>query len=142
MGMIGMKSQSYKLRPELNEGLVKYGEDNNLSPISIIEELVEDLLCRKDYLGIEIESIPSKIEKIKNANYRNECGAYRIRKSIDGRRFVYGQTKSSIVAKDIVHFLESVNWDTKYSTSGTGLKGEAQINFLLSEIEKQKECDS
>lgn len=136
-----MKSQNYKLKPELNEGLIKYGEDNNLSPLSIIEELVEDFLCSKDYLGIEIESIPPKIEKIKNANYRNECGAYRIRKSIGGRRFIYGQTKSSIIAKDIVVFLESVNWDIKYSMSVTGLKGEAQINFLLSEIEKQRDND-
>lgn len=132
-----MKSQSYKLKPELDNGLMKYGEDNNLSPISIIENLVEDFLCRNDYLCAEVEIGPAKIEKIKNATYRKEIGTYRIRKRINGKREEYGSTKSPMVAKDIVVFLEGVNWDSKYSISETGLKGEAQINFLLSEMEKE-----
>lgn len=132
-----MKSQSYKLNPNLDDGLRKYGEDNNLSPLSIIEELVEDFLCRNDYLCAEVEITPVQIEKIKNANYRKEIGAYRIRKQINGKREEFGLTKSPIIAKDIVSFLETVGWDIKYSMSCTGLKGPDQINFLLNEIEKE-----
>lgn len=139
MEQIGMKSQSYKLSPELNEGLVKYGEDNNLSPISIIEELVEDFLCHKDYLSAEIEEIPTKIEKIKNANYRKDVNSYRIRKRIQGKREEFGATKSPRIAKDLVAFLESEGWNLKYSVNNTGLNGEDQINFLLNEMENQKE---
>jgi len=134
-----MNSQGYKLKPELDNGLIKYGEDNNLSPISIIEELVEDFLCRNDYLCAEPIIGPVKIEKIKNANYRKDIGAYRIRKRIRGKREEFGMIKSPRVAKDIVFFLESKNWDIKYSTKSTGLKGAEQINFLLSEMEKETE---
>ena len=132
-----MNSQGYKLRTELEEGLQKYGESNNLSPISIIEKLVEDFLCDEEVLCVSVVESPSKIEKIKNANYRKECGAYRIRKSVDGKRIVYGQTKSPIFAKEIINFLESKEWDIKYSTKKTGLKGVAQINFLFNEMEKE-----
>ena len=124
-----MNSQGYKLRTELEEGLQKYGESNNLSPLSIIEKLVEDFLCDEKVLCVSVVESPSKIEKIKNANYRKECGAYRIRKSIDG--------KSPIFAKEIINFLESKEWDIKYSTKKTGLKGVAQINFLFNEMEKE-----
>ena len=133
-----MKSQSYKLKPELNNGLMKYGEDNNLSPLSIIEELVEDFLCRNDYLCVEVEVSQPKIEKIKYAEYDKRVESYGIRKTIDGKRRRFGASKSPRIVKDIIHFLESENWDSKYSTSNTGLYGEDQINFLLSEMEKEK----
>lgn len=133
-----MKSQSYKLNPNLNNGLIKYGKDNNIPPLSIIEELVEDFLCRNDYLCADFEVGPVKIEKIKNANYRKDAEAYRIRKNVQGKREEFGLTKSPIIAKDIVSFLESVDWDVKYARSTTGLKGSEQINFLLNEMEKEK----
>ena len=133
-----MKSQTYKLRNELDKGLRKYGEDNNLSPISIIEDLVEDFLCSKDYLEMSFASVPSKPEEIKNASYR-ERGGYQIRKTIKGKLIWYGSCKSPVIAKEIVSFLESVNWDEKYSSKKTGLKGDNQINFLLEEMEKMAE---
>ena len=138
MGTIGMKSQSYKLNPELNNGLIKYGEDNNLSPISIIEELVEDFLCRNEYLGVEMESTPPKIEKIKYADYDKRSESYGIRKSINGKRKRFGASKSPRIVKDIIKFLESKDWDLKYAVSNTGLMGEKQINFLLGEMEKEQ----
>lgn len=133
-----MKSQTYELRDELDKGLKKYGEDNNLSPISIIEDLVEDFLCSKDYLEMSFASVPSKPEKIKNAFYREDRGVYEIQKSLNGKRH-YGNTKSPVIAKEIVSFLKTVNWDKKYTTKKTGLKGDNQINFLLEEMEKMAE---
>ena len=133
----GMKSQSYKLNFELNEGLVKYGEDNNLSPLSIIEELVEDFLCRKDYLCTTFEPVSVTPEKIKYADYDKRSKSYGIRKSINGKRKRFGASKSPSVVKDIILFLESVDWDIKYSVSNTHLRGADQINFLLSEMEKE-----
>ena len=130
-----MKSQGYRLRTELDDGLRKYGEDNNLSPISIIEELVEDFLCSKDYLHFQIGQNNSKIEKIKNAKFDKRSGAYQIRGG--SPRATYGSSKSPAVVKDIITFLESKEWDVKYCSKNTGLRGEDQINFLLSEIEKK-----
>lgn len=132
-----MKSQSYTLRTELDDGLRRYGEDNNLSPISIIEELVEDFLCSKDYLHFQIDQNPSKIEKIKNAKFDKRVGSYQIRGG--SPRETYGSSKSPAVVKDIISFLETKNWDVKYCSKNTGLRGVEQINFLLSEIEKEKE---
>lgn len=139
MELIGMKSQGYMLRTELDDGLRRYGEDNNLSPISIIEELVEDFLCSKDYLHFQLEPSHPKIEKIKNAQWLR--GEYQIRKGIKNKRLTYGSSKSPTVVKEIINFLESKNWDVKYCSKNTGLKGVEQINFLLSEMEKEGEND-
>lgn len=136
MELIGMKSQSYTLRTELDEGLRRYGEDNNLSPISIIEELVEDFLCSKDYLHFQLDQNNSKIERIKNANYRR-CGSYEIRGGSPRKN--YGSSKSPAVVKDIINFLENKDWDVKYCSKNTGLRGVEQINFLLSEMENDKQ---
>ena len=137
MELIGMKSQSYTLRTELDEGLRRYGEDNNLSPISIIEELVEDFLCSKDYLHFQIGQDNSKIEKIKHAKFDKRRGTYQIRWGSPIK--TYGSSKSPAVVKDIITFLESKEWDVKYSTKNTGLRGVEQINFLLSEMENDKQ---
>lgn len=133
-----MNSQGYKLRTELNDGLVKYGEDNNLSPISIIEELVEDFLCQKDYLYSTFEPCSSEVEQIRYANYDKRSKAYTIQKSINGKDYGYGTSKSPVIVKEIICFLESVGWDIKYSTKNTRLRGTKQINFLLNEMEKEK----
>lgn len=132
-----MKSQGYLLRNDLDEGLRRYGEDNNLSPISIIEELVEDFLCSKDYLHFQIGQNNSKIERIKNANFDKRCGVYQIRGG--SPRETYGSSKSPAVVKDIINFLESKDWDVKYCSKNTGLRGVEQINFLLSEMEKNED---
>ena len=137
MELIGMKSQSYTLRTELDEGLRRYGEDNNLSPISIIEELVEDFLCSKDYLHFQLDQNNSKIEKIKHARFDKRSGAYEIRGGYPTKN--YGSSKSPAVVKDIITFLKSKDWDVKYCSKNTGLRGVEQINFLLSEIENDKE---
>ena len=131
-----MNSQGYKLRTELNDGLVKYGEDNNLSPISIIEELVEDFLCQKDYLCSTFEPCSSEVEKIRHTNYDKRSKIYTIQKCITGLKYCYGSSKSPVIIKEIICFLESVEWDIKYSTKNTKLRGTKQINFLLNEMEK------
>ena len=134
-----MGSQGYKLRNELDNGLKEYGKDNNLSPLSIIEELVEDFLCSNDYLCVEIRNPLPNIEKIKHAPYYKKMKSYDIQKSCNGKNTHFGCSKSPIVTKEIVNFLISKNWDEKYSTRATGLRGMKQINFLLSEIEKQRD---
>lgn len=137
-----MNSQKYILNSELDKGLKKYGEDNNLSPLSIVEELVEDFLIKKGYFTINITMEPKgeqPIEKIKYAGYESKKERYQIKKHINGIQYNYGSiTQGASLTKELVTFLESVDWDTKYSTKETGLKGTAQINFLLNEMEKVK----
>ena len=136
-----MNSKGYRLKSELEKGLRKYGEDNNLSPISIIEELVENFLTDKEYLSINplLEKVDDPIEKIKYASFEKKWGRYQITKQVNGKKYHYGSiTQGASIAQELVDFLESVNWDTKYSTKETGLKGIEHINFLLSEMEKEK----
>lgn len=135
-----MKSQSYKLKPELNDGLIKYGEDNNLSPSFILNDLVETFLIDKGYLVIKIpvENIKVAPEKIKNAPFDKNSKRYRIQKYIDGKNYNYASvTQGARLVNEIVQFLESKDWDIKYTLKMTGLKGVDQINFLLNEMEKE-----
>lgn len=135
-----MKSQSYKLKPELNDGLIKYGEDNNLSPSFIINDLVETFLIDKGYLGIKIpvENIKVAPEKIKYAYFEEKGKRYRIKKGFGSKVLCYASvTQGARLTKELIQFLESKNWDIKYSTKSTGLTGVDQINFLLSEMEKE-----
>ncbi|MBQ2635397.1 MAG: hypothetical protein IJJ11_07895 [Methanosphaera sp.] len=135
-----MNSQGYKLTSELDKGLKKYGEVNNLSPSFIINDLVEAFLIDKGYLSVhfpvnDIEIVP---EKIKYAHFQKKHGRYIIQKSIQGKRYYYASvTQGAGLTKEIIQFLESKEWDVKYATSSTGLKGVDQINFLLNEMEKR-----
>lgn len=136
-----MTSQGYKLTSELDEGLKKYGGDNNISPTFILNDLVESFLIDKGYLSIKPsiknDNTPKKIKNAPFDKYRNR---YFIVKSIKGKRYVYASvTQGAGLAEELVQFLESKNWDIKYSTKSTGLKGAEQINFLLSEMEKETE---
>lgn len=49
----------------------------------------------------------------------------------------YGTYDTIEKAKEVRAFLIMKNWDIKYSTKSTGLKGAKQVNFLLSEMEKE-----
>lgn len=141
MEQIGMNSKGYRLKSELEKGLEKYGEENNLSPISIIEELVEAFLTDKEYLDVSplIEKEETPIERIKYAFYDKTRNRYQIIKTVEGKRHTYGSiTQGASLTRELIDFLESVNWNTKYSTNETGLKGTEQINFLLNEMEKEK----
>lgn len=135
-----MNSQCYKLTSELDKGLKKYGEDNNLSLSFIINDLVESFLIDKGYLGVnfpvnDIEIVP---EKIKHASFVKKSGRYQIKKTIHGKQYYYASvTQGAGLTKEIIQFLESKEWDVKYATSSTGLKGVDQINFLLNEMEKE-----
>ena len=136
-----MTSQGYRLTSELDEGLKKYGRDNNISPTFILNELVESFLIDKGYLSIKPsiknDNTPKKIKYAPFDKYRNR---YFIVKWIKGKRYNYASvTQGAGLAEELVQFLESKNWDIKYSTKSTGLKGTEQINFLLSEMEKEKE---
>ena len=61
-----MTSQGYKLTSELDEGLKKYGRDNNVSPTFILNDLVESFLIDKGYLSIKPsikkDNTPKKIK--------------------------------------------------------------------------------
>ncbi len=137
-----MSSQGYVLISELDKGLKKYGEDNDLSPSFILNDLVESFLIDKGYLSIKfpIEHVEVTPEKIKNAPFDTIDNRYQIKKSINGKGWYFASvTQGARIAKEIVQFLESKGWDIKYSTKSTGLKGVDQINFLLSEIEKEND---
>lgn len=135
-----MKFQGYKLASELDEGLKKYGEENNLSPSFIINDLVESFLVDKGYLGVKscVEDVEVAPEKIKYANFHKNNKCYQIRKSFKGKAYYYASVNQGTgLVKEIVQFLESKNWDTKYTSKSTGLKGVEQVNFLLKEMEKE-----
>lgn len=138
-----MKFNNYPLRDELKEGLIQYERDTNVSPHLLVESLIEKFLYKQGYLtvGFDDGELPSLIElinpRIKHTTIR-ENGKLRIEKIMNGVHGFYG-TASYDDAKIIVDFLISKNWDLKYSTRQTKLKGEKQIEFLLSEIEKESE---
>lgn len=135
-----MNSQGYKLTSELDKGLKKYGEDNNLSPSFILNDLVESFLIDKGYLSVKIpiEDIEIIPEKIKYAHFEKKWNRYQIQKCINGKTHTFASvTQGARLAKEIVQFLKSKNWDIKYCSKSTGLKGVDQINFLLSEMEKE-----
>lgn len=139
-----MNSQGYVLTAELDKGLKKYGEDNNLSPSFILNDLVETFLIDTGYLTVKFpeEEIEVAPEKIKHAHFDKKWKRYQIQKVIDGKTYTYASvTQGARLAKEIIHFLESKNWDIKYAPKMTGLKGVDQINFLLSEMEKEKDND-
>ena len=138
-----MKFNNYPLRNELKEGLLHFERDTNVSPHFLVESLIEKFLYKRGYLsiGFDDKELPSLDElikpRIKHTTMR-ENGKLRIEKMVDGVHGFYG-TCSYDEAKIIVDFLISKNWDLKYSTSQTKLKGKKQINFLLTEIEKERE---
>lgn len=135
-----MTLEEVPLRDELKEGLIKYAEDNNLSPLSLLESLIEDFLIKKEYLVIFDSDAPVEfpaLSPIKNIFLRKN-GKFQVMKSINKNRmnFMSGNYEE---AKTVVEFLESKEWDSKYSTSETGLRGKKQIEFLFDEIKKENE---
>lgn len=136
-----MTFQGYKLASELDEGLRKYGEENNLSPSFILNDLVESFLVDKGYLGVKscVEDVEVAPEKIKYAPFDKRDKRYVIRKRVNGKCCTYASVNQGKgLVKEIIQFLESKNWDTKYTTKSTGLKGVEQVNFLLKEMEKER----
>ena len=135
-----MNSQGYKLTSELDKGLKMYGEDNNLSPSFILNNLVESFLIDKGYLNVKspIETVEVASEKIKHAYFEKKSNRYRIMKWVNCKKYNFASvTQGARVVKEIVQFLESKDWDIKYSIKSTGLKGVNQINFLFDEMEKE-----
>lgn len=135
-----MKSKNYDLKTELMDGLCKYGRDTNISPKFIIESLVEDFLVKKGYLVIsnseEFVSFPSELNKPPIRNTSKHGNGLQITKVVNGHRYRYG-TCGYDEAKILVKFLESENWNRKYSTAQTKLKGKEHIDFLFTELEKR-----
>ena len=135
-----MNSQGYVLTDELDKGLKKYGEDNNISPSFILNDLVETFLIDKGYLSVKFLVEDSEVapEKIKYAHFEKKWNRYQIQKCIQGKTHTFASvTQGAKIAKEIVQFLEIKGWDIKYCAKSTGLKGVDQINFLLREMEKE-----
>ena len=112
MELNGMNSQGYKLTSELDKGLKKYGEDNNLSPSFILNDLVESFLIDKGYLSVKIpiENIEIIPEKIKYAHFEKKWNRYQIQKCINGKTHTFASvTQGARLAKEIVQFLKSKN---------------------------------
>lgn len=138
-----MKFNDCPLRNELKEGVFQYGRDNSISPLSLIEKLLEEFLYKKGYLvvGVVDEDVPFPAElnqpRITHA-VPTRSGRFEIRHMHDGKNWHYGVCDYED-AKILVEFLKHKNWDTKYSTSQTKLKGKKQIDFLFGEMEKESE---
>lgn len=136
-----MKFNNYSLRNELKEGLLQYERDTGVSPHSLVESLIEKFLYKHGYLtvGFDDKELPPLSElikpRIKHTTVR-ENGKLRIEKMVNGIHGFYG-TCSYDDAESIVDFLIRKDWDLKYTTSNTKLKGQKQIDFLLNEIEKE-----
>ena len=138
-----MKFNDCPLRHELKEGLLQYERDTNISSHSLVESLIEDFLYKNDYLtvGFDNEDVPPLSELImprpKYTQIRPN-GKLKVHKHVNGKMYVYC-TCDYGDAKPIISFLESKNWDLKYSTGQTKLKGKKQVEFLFNEIEKENE---
>lgn len=143
MERIGMKFNNCLLRNELKEGLLQYERDTNISPHFLVESLIENFLIKEEYLivGAGEGDVPFPTElnqpKIRYAN-RTPNGKFEIRKTKGGKNLHFGRFNYND-SKIVVEFLESKNWDSKYSTSQTQLKGKKQSDFLFKEIEKENE---
>lgn len=140
-----MKFNDCPLKSELTEGLIQYERDNNISPLSLIESLLEKFLYDEGYLvtgaGDNVVPFPSNLNHahLKYTTIR-ENGNLQIRKDIGGKIYTYGAYKEYDIIKRIIEFLKSKDWNVKYSTMNTKLRGEKQIEFLLCEMEKEGWC--
>lgn len=136
-----MNFKDCPLRNELKEGLRAYERETNLSPLSLIESLVERYLYDEGYLvtGAEYEEVafPTKLNSISPHLHLSESGKFRVRKHINGVMYSYG-TFDYDVAEEVHCFLEKKGWDTRYSNAHTKLKGIEQELFLLGEIKKDE----
>ena len=63
--VIGMILNNYSIREELMVPLEQYERDNNISPIILVENLLEEFLYKKGYIKVEEEVIKTP-EEIKN----------------------------------------------------------------------------
>ena len=136
-----MKFNDCPLKNELKEGLLQYERDTNISPLSLIENLLEEFLYKKGYLvvggGEENVPFPSELNKppIEFTNLK-KSGNLEIRKTVDGNRYSFAYCTYD-EAKILVEFLKSKNWDVKYSTKHSLFKGKEHIAFLFNEMEKE-----
>lgn len=134
-----MNFKDLPLKNEIKEGLLKYGKDNNAQPFNIIESLVEEFLYKNKYLVVGVGDkevpFPQELNKPHISFVEKNHGKYRVRRRINGYRYNFASCDYE-EARLIVEFLESKNWDLKYSTKESGLNGREQVEFLLGEIEK------
>ena len=120
---------------------MQYERETNLSPLSLIESLIERYLYDEGYLvtGAEDEVVPFPTElnkpPLKYACINKRDGRYRILKKINGKQYAYGTFDYDECVR-VIEFLESKHWDPKYSTSNTKLYGKKQVEFLFNMIEK------
>ena len=141
-----MKFNDCPLRDELRQGMAQYERDTNVSPLSLIESLIEDFLYKQGYLVVVgDEEVPFPTELIKprlphttfKSSSKKWCIQKRYGKTIVA--YAYFEEDRYEEAKKVIQFLKSKNWDLKYSIKQTKLSGKEQFDFLLSEVEKEKE---
>ena len=137
-----MNFKDCPLRHELKEGLEVYERETNLSPLSLIESLVERYLYDEGYLvtGAEYEEVafPTELNNVSTYLHITENGRYRIRRKIGKRMEGFG-TYDYEVAEEVCKFLEEKNWDIKYTNSQTKLTGKDHEMFVLNEMQKDGE---
>lgn len=144
-----MKFNDCPLRNELKQGLLQYERDTNISPLSIIESLIEDFLYKNEYLtvGGGDEEVPFPTELIKprlpHTTFKTANKKWYIQKR-HGKQmsyYAYFEEERYEEAKMIIEFLKGKNWDLKYTMKQTNLSGNEQFDFLLNEIEKEQNND-
>ena len=119
---------------------MQYERETNLSPLSLIESLIERYLYDEGYLvtGAEDEVVPfpTELNKPPLKYVRNRSGRYALRKTVKGKLYSYGTFDYDECVR-VIEFLESKHWDPKYSISNTKLYGKKQVEFLFNMIEKR-----
>ena len=144
-----MKFNDCPLRNELKQGILKYERDTNISPLSLIESLLEDFLYKKGYLVIgnpnEEVSFPTDLIKprLPHTTFKTSNKKWYIQKR-HGRKICYYaffEDEMYDEAKLIIEFLKNENWDLKYSMKQTNLSGKDQFEFLLNKAKKELKYD-
>ena len=141
---------SYKDK-DMVDLLYQFERATGLSLNILVEKYLEKVLYEKGYLTVEIEddshgedngADEEKDERFVEDDdlkyiYKNQNSSdYRIQRKTKGVMYSYG-TYTLEEAKEVKRFLIIKNWNKKYSTKLSKLKGVKHKEWIFSEIEKE-----
>lgn len=150
VGMILDVFPSYKDK-DMVDLLYQFERATGLSLNILVEKYLEKVLYEKGYLTVEIEddshgedngADEEKDERFVEDDdlkyiYKNQNSSdYRIQRKTKGVMYSYG-TYTLEEAKEVKRFLIIKNWNKKYSTKLSKLKGVKHKEWIFSEIEKE-----
>lgn len=93
----------------------------------------------KVWLYYALEILPSEDKSFIQDGHRG--GKYQVRIPRKGKQINFGTYNSLKQAKEVRNFVISKNFDEKYSTNHSELKGKKYYDWLFSEIEKEKKVE-